>query len=201
MEYERQKETSANTITENEPEVKQTPETRLDDLPRWEDLLKSEQELRPAPELKGLKKVENDTIEEDKTFTKKQDEKNVLVKRRVKILTSIYIAVAALLLTFVGVNAVTLIMFSRDINSNANTIQSKSEQVEIWEDHIDTPQMPSDSIEVSLNPPRDYGDDSRELTFFCHSLQSGHTNHGKLFFRKMFRSSKSKHTDSKCKQV
>lgn len=166
MEYERQKETSANTITENEPEVKQTPETRLDDLPRWEDLLKSEQELRPAPELKGLKKVENDTIEDDKTFTKKQDEKNVLVKRRVKILTSIYIAVAALLLTFVGVNAVTLIMFSRDINSNANTIQSKSEQVEIWEDHIDTPQMPSDSIEVSLNPPRDYGDDSRELTFF-----------------------------------
>lgn len=166
MEYERQKETSANTITENEPEVKQTPETRLDDLPRWEDLLKSEQELRPAPELKGLKKVENDTIEEDKTFTKKQDEKNILVRRRVKILTSIYIAVASLLLTFVGVNAVTLTMFSRDINSNANTIQSKSEQVEFGENRIDTPQMPSDSIEVSLNPPRDYGDDSRELTFF-----------------------------------
>ena len=56
---------------------------------------------------------------------------------------------------------------NRDINNNANTIQSQSEQIiDIYQDGLNEITDPDASIEVSLNPPRDYGDDKQELTFF-----------------------------------
>ena len=163
---ETEKETNANTIIATESGVEKKNETRLDDLPRLEDLLKSETDVKPVQELKGLKKVENNTIEENKTFKSKEDEKKTVVKRRVKLLTGVYIAVVALLLGFVGINIATLTMMNRDINNNANTIQSHSQQIDIYEGLSPDIGDPSSTIEVSVNPPRDYGDDDQELTFF-----------------------------------
>lgn len=163
---ETEKETNANTIIATESGVEKKNETRLDDLPRLEDLLKSETDVKPVQELKGLKKVENNTIEENKTFKSKEDEKKTVVKRRVKLLTGVYIAVVALLLGFVGINIATLTMMNRDINNNANTIQSQSQQIDIYEELSPDIGDPSSTIEVSVNPPRDYGDDDQELTFF-----------------------------------
>ena len=55
---------------------------------------------------------------------------------------------------------------NRDINSNANTIQSQSQQIDIYEG-LNTPDAdPTGTIEISLNEPRDYSDDTKELTFF-----------------------------------
>ncbi len=164
MELETEKETSANTVLENESAVKN--ETRLGDTLRLEDLLKSENEVKPLPELKGLKKVENNALEENKTFKSKEDEKKSIVRKRVKLVTGIYISIVALLLCFVGINIATLTMMNRDINNNANTIQSQSQQVDFYENRTDPITDPTDSITVSLNPPRDYGDDTQELTFF-----------------------------------
>ena len=163
---ETEKETNANTIIATESGVEKKNETRLDDLPRLEDLLKSETDVKPVQELKGLKKVENNTIEENKTFKSKEDEKKTVVKRRVKLMTGVYIAVVALLLGFVGINIATLTMMNRDINNNANTIQSQSQQIDIYEGLSPDIGDPSSTIEVSVNPPRDYGDDDQELTFF-----------------------------------
>ncbi len=164
MEQEEEKITS--TITKVEQESETTNENLLESLPRLEDLLKSEQEVSKAPELKGLERVQDATLSENKVFKRKEDEKKAFVKRRVKLLTGVYITVAALLFTFVGINAVTQALLTRDINSNANTIQSKSEQVVIFENMEGQPNTPSgDPINVTLNEPRDYSDDTKELTF------------------------------------
>ncbi len=164
MEQEEEKVTS--TITKVEQESETTNENLLESLPRLEDLLKSEQEVSKAPELKGLERVQDATLSENKVFKRKEDEKKAFVKRRVKLLTGVYITVAALLFTFVGINAVTQALLTRDINSNANTIQSKSEQVVIFENMEGQPNTPSgDPINVTLNEPRDYSDDTKELTF------------------------------------
>lgn len=162
-----EKETSANTALVSESEIKPESEKRLVDLPRLEDLLRSEKEIKSAPKLNGLKRVENNTLEENKTFKSKEDEKNAIVRKRVKLITGIYISVVALLLCFVGVNIATLTIMNRDINNNADTIQSQSEQIiDIYQDGLNGITDPDASIEVSLNPPRDYGDDKQELTFF-----------------------------------
>lgn len=166
MDLPREEETKASTITEVEQETKITKEPLLEDLPRLEDLLKSEQEIKPARELKGLEQVKDETLSENKVFKKKEDEKRAFVKRRLKVLTGVYIAVASLLFSFVGINAVTQALLTRDINSNANTIQSKSEQVVIYENMPGGDPVPGgDPFTVTLNEPRDYNDDTKELTF------------------------------------
>ncbi len=155
----------SSTITLVEQDTKTTNENLLDSLPRLEDLLKSEQEIKQAPELKGLEKVQEDTLSENKVFKRKEDEKKAFFKRRFKLLTGVYIAVAALLFTLVGANAITQVLLTRDINSNANTIQSKSEQVTILESIPGEEPNPSGVINVTLNEPRDYSDDTKELTW------------------------------------
>ena len=166
MENERMTETKTDIEIATEPTEKKKTEIRFEDLPRLEDLLKSEKEIKSAQELKGLKQVEEKTLAEDKPFTMKQDEKKTMVKKRVKIFTGVYIAVVALLLTFIGINIATLTIMDKDINSNANTIQSQSQQIDIYEG-LNTPDAdPTGTIEISLNEPRDYSDDTKELTFF-----------------------------------
>ncbi len=176
MDMETQKETSANTVIETDSSVEKK-DARLDDLPRLEDLLKSETDVKSAPELKGLKKVENNTFEENMTFKSKDDEKKKIIRKRIKLLTSVYISVVVLLLGFVGFNIATLTMMNKDINNNANTIQSQSQQIEIYEGLSPDITDPSSTIEVSINPPRDYGDDKKELTFFDKLT---------IFFRNLF---------------
>ena len=166
MENEVRTEPKTDVEIATEPVEEKAREIRFEDLPRLEDLLKSEKEIKSNQELKGLKQVEEKTLPEDKPFTMKQDEKKTFVKKRIKIFTGVYIAVAALLLTFVGINIATLTIMDRDINSNANTIQSQSQIVDMYEE-FNTPNAdPAGTIEISLNEPRDYSDDTKELTFF-----------------------------------
>lgn len=157
-----QAETSIATETITEPSVEKT---RLD-LPSIEDLLKSEQEVATSiPDIKGLKRVEPNLATEDKTFKRKEDEKKTFLKRRLKLVTAIYIGVLSLLLSFVGINIATLAILNRDINTNTATIQAESGKVEIYENNAVDPEAPIGTIEISLNEPRDYGDDNKELTF------------------------------------
>ncbi len=166
MDLEREKETNTNTITESEQVIKK--ESLLNDLPDVNDLLKSEQEIKATttPTLKGLKSAEDLNHVENKTFTKKSDKKKDLIKRRVKVLTGVYIAVASLLFAFVGINLITLAILNRDINSNANTIDAQTQAVTIYENQT-TPDAPpaGEDITITLNEPRDYSDDDQELSF------------------------------------
>lgn len=158
------------TVTKTQIATEQETKTEdlLGDLPRLEDLLKSEKEIKSTAgtELKGLKNVEPDSVEQNRTFQSKQDEKKAFVKKRLKLATAIYICVAVLLFGFVIFNTATLAILDRGINSNTNTINTESEIVKVLEDNAEIPSDPTlPPIEISLNEPRDYSDDTEELTF------------------------------------
>ncbi len=165
MDLEREKEVKTETAVENEQEIRSN--SLLDDLPDVNTLLKSEQEIKSnlTPNLKGLKQADSLTGSENKEFTKKSDQKKALIKKRVKVLTGVYIAVATLLFAFVGVNLVTLALLNRDINSNANTIDSQTTAVTIYESQQETSEPTGEDITITLNEPRDYSDDEQELSF------------------------------------
>ncbi len=152
------------TATEIKTEIKTETEQSYDNLPKLEDLLKSEHDVKTAPELKGLTTVENETVSETRTFTRKVDEKKKLVKKRLKVITGVYVSVLALLLVFVGFNIFTLVTLNKDINSNANTIQHEEYWLEANQHDIpiDSPDI---NYGITLNQPRDYDDDTRGLSF------------------------------------
>lgn len=163
---EKELETVTKTQIATEQETKN--EDLLGDLPRLEDLLKSEKEIKSmtSTELKGLKNVEPDSVEQNRTFQSKQDEKKAFVKKRLKLATAVYICVAVLLFGFVIFNTATLAILDRGINSNTNTINVESAAVEAYRELEDgTTEPTSPPIEISLNEPRDYSDDTEELTF------------------------------------
>lgn len=155
-------EVNAQTITSEQTQTKQ--ENSLDNLPRLEDLLKSEKEVKTAPQIEGVTQVENEALIQDKPFAKKEDKKKIYLKRRVKIVAGVYASVVALLLAFVGVNAVSLALLNKDINTNTNTIQAQNDVITYLENSTPTIN-PDNSIIVSLNEPRDYSDDKKDLTF------------------------------------
>ncbi len=166
MEQERELEAQVTTSTATETQVKADFSSGLEDLPRLEDLLKSEKEIKSEKKLEGLTAVKQQTSAQDRPFARAEDKKKVLVKRRLKTITGVYTCCIALLLAFVGFNLVTLVNVNKDINTNTKTIQSQVESVQIMENELQAPTGPNGEFTISLNEPRDYSDDTKELTFF-----------------------------------
>ena len=157
-------ETNADVQIATETSEETKKETSLDNFPRLEDLIKSEKEIKTKTEIQGVTKVEPNVKTEDRVFTRKTDEKKTYIKRRLKTITGVYISVVTLLLAFVGVNIATLAILNKDINSATNTIKSQTEVVTYIENSA-TPSTPAGEYQISLNEPRDYSEDKKELTF------------------------------------
>ena len=156
--------TNSEVQTETQINTEVEKETSLGSSLRLEDLLKSEKEVKIKHEIKGLTEVESSTQTENRTFAKKKDERKAFAKKRLKVATGVYVAVVSLLLAFVGVNVATLAVMADTYNSNTQTIQEmKGELAELGEQTITTPS--GEAISVTLNEPRDYKDDNKELTF------------------------------------
>lgn len=163
-ELDRQKELNSNIQTESEIKSSVTTQTNLNSLPRLEDLLKSEKQVKTNNEIKGLTHVKSLSKSSEKEFAKKKDEKSANVKRRIKTITGVYVAVVSLLAVFVGVNAITLALLNKQVTTNTDTIQSKQQVVESVMQ--ETPTAGQDiQLPIIGTPPRDYDDDNKELTF------------------------------------
>ena len=153
-----------NASIQTQSEIKnEITQTNLNSLPRLEDLLKSEKQVKTNKEIQGLTQVQTFTQANEKAFAKKQDNKQVHLKRRIKTITGVYVAVASLLAIFAGVNVVTLAVLNKQATTNLDTIQSKQEVVEsIMQE---APTAGQDIPLILGTPPRDYDDDNKELTF------------------------------------
>lgn len=167
MDEELEKDTQSNNSidTQASEKVAETnTNSKLANLPRREDLIKSEQEVKVDTKIQGVEEVDTD-VEVDRTFAKKSDQKRVFMKKRLKVVTGVYISVVALLMAFVGVNLFAIATMNGIINDNTYTIATKEEQLDsVYKNEVLGPDgMP---IEITLNPPRDYSDDTQELTFF-----------------------------------
>jgi len=153
-------EVNTQTVTSEKPTIE---EPSLDDLPRLEDMIKSEKEVKAAPKIEGVKQVETSRNILDKPFEKKEDKKKALLKKRQKIVAGVGISIVTLLLAFVGVNAVTLAVLHGTSTNNAEIIQSQNQVIADLE-NTTNPSSPLGEITISLNEPRDYSDDKKELT-------------------------------------
>lgn len=153
-----------NSNIETQSEIKnEINQTNLSSLPRLEDLLKSEKQVKTNKEIKGLTQVNTFTQSNEKEFAKKQDNKQAHLKRRIKTITGVYVAVASLLAIFAGVNVITLAVLNKQATTNTDTIQSKQEVIESV-----MQEAPTAGQEIPLilgTPPRDYDEDKHELTF------------------------------------
>lgn len=152
---------SVGTSTQVMEKIEQ--ETKLDNLPRVEDLRKSETEVYKAKEIEGVSEVDKVTKPQDRIFVRKSDQKKALYKKRIKIVTSIYATAVTLLLAFLGVNIATMAMLNKEVTTNTNTIQSQQQQIEVLEQVPEN--TPIGDYQISLNEPRDYSDDKKDLTF------------------------------------
>lgn len=156
-----------NTEQTTETVVETKTETRLSDFLRLEDMLKSEKEVKQNTEIKGLEKASGETLAEDRTFARKKDEKKVYIKRRLKIVTGVYVAVVSLLLAFAGVNVATLATQGGNSHTNDIAITQLTGEVENASEDINEEMLNQGvaPFTVSLNEPRDYSDDNKELSF------------------------------------
>lgn len=154
------------TQTETTTAVEQGTGTKinLDDLTNFQDFVKSEQEIKSERKLQGLTTAEPEQALEDRPFARKEDEHKKFVKKRVKLVTGIYIAIATLLLSFVGVNIGTLVALNKKIDNNVKTIQSEQEKIElIKRGDVPDADLTGEGISITLNQPRDYNDDNHAL--------------------------------------
>ncbi|MBE5741518.1 MAG: hypothetical protein E7351_03230 [Clostridiales bacterium] len=163
MEEKFEQEVESTASIQTESSVKTEEETRLDSLPRLEDLLKSEKEIKTAPDIKGVTQVEQNVKSEDRVFTQKTDERKVLLKKRLKVVTGVYISVVTLLLAFVLINLFTLFHLKGQIDDNTQTMKNQTERLADLEDTTNLENHTT--FEYSLNVPRDYSDDKQEITF------------------------------------
>ena len=164
MQEEFEREESVSVQTENQTSVETKVQETPDFLPHIEDLRKSEQDVKINTEIQGVTQVEQRTQAKDRVFARKSDEKKVYFKKRLKIVTAVYTAVVALLLGFVIANVVTLAQLNKDITTNTKTIKSQSQQIEkVLEETTSGEQL--GNFQISLNEPRDYSDDKKELTW------------------------------------
>ena len=161
-EFERKESVSiqTETLTSVNEETRQT----LDSFPRIEEIRKSEQDVKVKTEIEGTTQVKRETQVKDRVFTRKIDEKKVHIKKRVKILTAVYTTVVTLLLAFIISNLATYAILDEACNKNAETIKSKGALIEKTIEESSNGQVVGE-IQISLNEPRDYSEDKKELTW------------------------------------
>ena len=162
-ELEPQKELNSNIQTQSEIKSNETEKINLTSLPRLEDLLKSEKQVKLNKKIEGLTQIQTFTHANEKEFAKKKDNSKAYLKRRIKTITGVYVAVASLLAIFAGVNVITLAVLNKQVTTNTNTIQSQQAQVE--QIMQNAPTAGQDITLILGTPPRDYDDDNKELTF------------------------------------
>ena len=163
MQEEQEIQESVSIQTETLTSVEQEKQT-LDSLLRIEELRKSEQEVKVNTEIQGTTQVQHQTQAKDRVFKKKSDERKVLYKKRLKIVTVVYTTVLALLLGFAITNLFTLSTLEKSISTNTQTIDSIQKEIDDYK--LENPKI-GESIElpIDVNPPRDYNEDGKELTF------------------------------------
>ena len=162
MEEELEVKESVNIQVDTLTSVENKTET-LDSFPRIEDLRKSEREVKFNTQVDGTTQVESQTSMQDRTFTRKSDEKKIYFKKRLKIVTAVYTSVLALMLAFTIGNLATLNSLERTIKSNTEIIKSQNEVVKVLDESSKGQSI--GEFTISLNEPRDYSEDKKELTW------------------------------------
>lgn len=140
-------------------------EEKVGSVFNFENMIRSEREVNAfAASVASTESIVKHTVE-DKVFSKKVDRKKQLYRTRVKIVTSIYTTVVALLLILTGANIVSLIVTAKAINNDKQIVQTNQEKIVELEQESTATTGQGKEIYVTLNQPRDYSKEKTDLTF------------------------------------
>ena len=158
-----QAEMNTQTINTTEESVETISMPKIEQTHNIEEFRKSELQFKTKTSLQGVAEVDSEFMTEAKEFSQKKDAKKLKSGIRAKVIKGVYFSVLSLLLVLVGANAITLAVLTGTSNKNAETIKSKQETVN--EHVLNEGELP-DPLPITLNEPRDYNDDNKELTFW-----------------------------------
>jgi len=140
---------------------------KLENLPRYEDLIAPE--VNQEVKLDNLQEVNTLPFFETKTIKKEKVEENPVRNKRFKIAASCFAVVGVLLLSLVLINGVSLALLNRDIKDNQKDITTLTEEVTDLEqefDKVNASNGEAEKVGYKLALPRNYPDDTSELTWF-----------------------------------
>ena len=158
------------TTTETELEIENMREfllenqgIKLENLPKYEDIIAPKQEVK----FQGLQEVNNLPFFVTKPKPKQEVETKSPQQKRFKIVTSCFAVIGVLLLSMVVINGVALAVLNKDIKDNQKEITTLTQEVtELQNQKIDNLTGTAENIKYKLALPRNYPDDTSELTWF-----------------------------------
>ena len=138
---------------------------KLENLPKYEDLIQPT--TVEATELDNMQEVNTLPFFETKLKPKVETSSNKNVKRRFKIATSCFAVVGVMLLGLTLINGVTLALATSQKINNQKDITTLTQEVdELKGDVDDMVAGDAEKIRYKLALPRNYPDDTSELTWF-----------------------------------
>lgn len=160
-----ERELESRTQTGIMTETNQETEINLGSSFNFEEMLKSEKEVKQETTLNNLKKAEQTELVSDRVFAQPGETRRTLVKRRLKLITGMYVGVLTLLLVFTGVNLGTLVAMKKEISNNTQTLEKQQVALEYEKKNAEDIVDANEEINIMLNLPKDYSEDEKELTF------------------------------------
>ena len=158
------------TTTEKELEIENMRDfllenegIKLENLPRYEDIIMPKQDLI----LENMQEVNNLPIFETTSKPKEEVKTQSPQQKRFKIVASCFAVIGVLLLSMVAINGVALAVLNKDIKDNQKEITTLTQEVtELQNQEIDNLGGTAENIRYKLALPRNYPDNTADLTWF-----------------------------------
>ena len=140
---------------------------KLENLPRYEDIIQPE--IKQDIKLDNLQEVNTLPFLEPKKKKIEQPQHKTIHQKRFKVAVSCFAIVGALLTGLVLVNGVSLAMLANTSKDNQKDISTLTQQVEEMQEDFDitnTNTGEAESVGYRLALPRNYPDNTADLTWF-----------------------------------
>ncbi len=147
--------------------LRENQDIKLENLPRYEDMIAPKTEA-PAQEKTDISAI---PFFQEQSKPKEEVKPNIKAKRRFKIAVSCFAVVGVLVSALALINGVSLAILQKDIKDNNKDIATLTEQVtEFQNQEIDIDsslvQDGGEKVSYKLALPRNYPDDTADLTWF-----------------------------------
>lgn len=138
---------------------------KLENLPKYEDMIQPT--TVQAPELDNMQEVNTLPFFETKLKPKTEHQANKTAKKRFKIAASCFAVVGVLLFGLTMINGVALALAKGQKTNNQKEITTLTQEVDELKYEVDnTISEGAEKVRYKLALPRNYPDDTSELTWF-----------------------------------
>lgn len=140
---------------------------KLENLPKYEDLIKPETLTSEETKIEGMQEVNTLPIFEPKIKKKEEKQTNNLHQKRFKIAVGCFAVIGVLFLALTLINGVSLTLLANEKINNQKDITTLTEEVaELKYDVDNSLGADAEKVGYKLALPRNYPDDTSKLTWF-----------------------------------